>query len=95
MATKKTPKQKGKEVLAKQMQARIDEINEELSYPKVVKGSHLTVTTYADGRTELEWDDEALQRDVEQAIAQYEAMPAAGKIAKQAKVTHKYDFDWR
>lgn len=37
--------------------------------PTVVKGSHLTVTTYPDGRTELEWDDEALMRDVQEAIA--------------------------
>lgn len=37
---------------------------------KVIKtGSHLTVTTYPDGRQELEWDDEALLRDVRQAIA--------------------------
>ena len=38
-------------------------------YPIVTKGSHLTVTTYEDGRTELEWDDEALMRDVQEAIA--------------------------
>lgn len=36
---------------------------------KVTKGSHLTVTTYPDGRTELEWDDEALMRDVQEALA--------------------------
>lgn len=37
---------------------------------KVIKtGSHLTVTTYPDGRQELEWDDEALLRDVRQAIS--------------------------
>ena len=40
--------------------------------PKVVKGSHLTVTTYPDGRTELEWDDEALMRDVRKALASVE-----------------------
>lgn len=43
-----------------------------LVFPKettVVKGSHLTVTTHPDGRTELEWDDEALARDVREAIA--------------------------
>jgi hypothetical protein len=40
--------------------------------PTVVKGSHLTVTTYPDGRTELEWDDEALARDVREAIASVE-----------------------
>jgi hypothetical protein len=31
-------------------------------------GSHLTVTTYPDGRTELEWDDAALLNDVREAI---------------------------
>jgi hypothetical protein len=40
--------------------------------PTVVKGSHLTVKTYPDGRTELEWDDEALARDVREAIASVE-----------------------
>lgn len=39
----------------------------------VVKGSHLTVTTHPDGRTELEWDDEALLREVQEAIASVES----------------------
>jgi hypothetical protein len=34
----------------------------------IQKGSHLTVTTYPDGRTELEWDDDALLNDVREAI---------------------------
>ena len=34
----------------------------------VVKGSHLTVTTFPDGSTKLEWDDEALLNDVRAAI---------------------------
>ena len=37
-------------------------------WPKVVKGSHLTVTTYEDGRTELVWDDEQLEKDVFDAL---------------------------
>ena len=41
-------------------------------WPKVVKGSHLTVTTYENGKTELEWDDEALTRDVQKALTDYE-----------------------
>jgi hypothetical protein len=41
--------------------------------PTVVKGSHLTVTTFPDGSTKLEWDDDALLRDVQTAIANYEA----------------------
>jgi YD repeat-containing protein len=38
------------------------------SLPTVVKGSHLTVTTHPDGKTELEWDDEALLNEVREAI---------------------------
>ena len=38
-------------------------------WPKVNQGSHLTVLTYEDGRTELKWDDEALMRDVQEALA--------------------------
>lgn len=41
--------------------------------PIVVKGSHLTVTTLPDGSTKLEWDDDALLRDVQTAIANYES----------------------
>lgn len=56
MATAKQPRKKKQAVI-------VDD-----QWPKVTKGSHLTVTTYEDGRTELEWDDEALQRDVDEAI---------------------------
>lgn len=49
----------------------------------LVKGSHLTVITYPDGRTELEWDDEALTRDVREAILNYEL--ANKKPAVKAK----------
>ena len=48
-------------------------------FPKVVKGSHLTVTTYEDGRTDLEWDWDALMRDVQNATA------SAGQVVQPAK----------
>lgn len=38
-------------------------------WPKVVRGTHLTVTTHKDGRVELEWDDEALLREIRTALA--------------------------
>ena len=41
----------------------------------VVKGSHLTVTTFSDGTTKLDWDDEALLRDVREAIASVAEQP--------------------
>ena len=42
------------------------------SLPTVVKGSHLTVTTYPDGLTELEWDWDALVKEVREACASVE-----------------------
>lgn len=57
--------------------------------PTVVKGSHLTVTTFSDGRTVLEWDDEALLREVREAIASVELdglKPAVkAKVASRKK----------
>jgi hypothetical protein len=41
-------------------------------WPVINQGSHLTVKTFEDGRTELIWDDEALMRDVREAIASVE-----------------------
>lgn len=39
------------------------------SWPKVTQGSHLTVTENEDGSVDMAWDDEALARDVRNAIA--------------------------
>ena len=39
---------------------------------KIVKGNHLTVTTFPNGRTELVWDDDALLNEVQEAIASAE-----------------------
>ena len=44
----------------------------DIQEPTVVKGSHLTVTTYTDGSTKLEWDDMTLEKEVREAIAAYE-----------------------
>ena len=33
-------------------------------WPKVKKGTHLTVYTYENGSTKLEWDDEQLRREI-------------------------------
>jgi hypothetical protein len=52
--------------------------------PTVVKGSHLTVTTLPDGKTVLEWDDEALLREVREAIASVDL--DGSKPAVKAKV---------
>ena len=56
----------------------------------VTKGSHLTVTKYPDGRTELQWDWDALVRDVDLAIksvenAKTETKPSKKTTTKKAK----------
>ena len=41
-------------------------------WPKISQGTHLTVKTFEDGRTELVWDDEQLLKEVQEAIASVE-----------------------
>ena len=49
------------------------QLQEVSSLPDLVKvGSHLTVSTYSDGRTELEWDWDALVKEVREACASVE-----------------------
>lgn len=55
-------------------------------WPVINQGSHLTVKTFEDGRTELVWDDEALQRDVQAAIASVSTTP---KKAVKEKANYK------
>lgn len=57
--------------------------------PVVVKGTHLTVTTYPDGRTELEWDDEALEREVREAIQSYESTQVKPAVKAKAATRKK------
>lgn len=66
MVSKKEPKTKSKATV----------VNTE--WPMVTKGSHLTVYTYEDGSTRLEWDDNALLKEVQEAIASVGA-PKRGK----------------
>jgi hypothetical protein len=54
----------------------------------VVKGSHLTVITFSDGTTKLDWDDEALLRDVREAIASVE-----GAVEKPKRTRKKKDVE--
>ena len=62
----------------------------EETWPKVTVGSHLTVTTYEDGKTELKWDDEALLRDVQGAILRHESnIPATAETKPKRKTKAK------
>ena len=62
----KVAKPRGKK---KDVEAPVEVVEAPREYPYVVVGSHLTVTHFADGTVSLEWDDEALEREVREAIA--------------------------
>jgi hypothetical protein len=53
--------------------------------PVVVQGTHLTVTTWPDGRTQLKWDDEALLREVQLATASVKKPAVRAKSARKNK----------
>ena len=53
--------------------------------PTVVKGNHLTVTTFPDGKTVLEWDDEALIKEVREALESVEVPKTKRKLTKEKK----------
>ncbi len=55
----------------------------------VVKGNHLTVTTFSDGSTKLEWDDEALLKEVREAIASVQPDAEVVKFTKRKKASAK------
>jgi hypothetical protein len=55
----------------------------------VVKGSHLTVTTFSDGKTVLEWDDEALLKEVREAIETYELSQLKPNVRAKAATRKK------
>ena len=54
-------------------------------WPQVTKGSHLTVYTYEDGSTKLEWDDAALEKEVNDAILSVSAETPAKSTRKTKK----------
>jgi hypothetical protein len=53
--------------------------------PVVVVGTHLTVTIWPDGRTELKWDDAALLSEVRNAILKHESTMAVDNVKPAVK----------
>jgi len=63
------------------------QLEEVSSLPDSVQvGSHLTVSTYSDGRTELEWDWDALVKEVREACASVKPMKPAVKAKSKKSV---------
>ena len=61
---------------------QLEEVN---SLPTVVKGSHLTVTTFPDGRSELQWDWDALVNEVREACANAELSNMKPEVKAKSK----------
>lgn len=55
-------------------------------WPKISQGTHLTVKTFEDGRTELVWDDDQLLKEVKEAIASVEVIEGKPKRKKKEKL---------
>ncbi len=51
-------------------------------WPKIQQGTHLTVKTFEDGRTELIWDDEALLQEIREAT---NSVPVKTKSVRKKK----------
>jgi hypothetical protein len=79
MATKKTKQDSitlempgtiggAKVVLPKEKKSKLKNVDSG-GWPKINQGTHLTVKTFEDGRTELVWDDEQLLKEVKEATA--------------------------
>jgi hypothetical protein len=54
-----------------------------------VSGNHLTVNTYSNGKVVLIWDDEALAREVREAIEAYELAQKKPAVRAKAAVRKK------
>jgi hypothetical protein len=54
-------------------------------WPKISQGTHLTVKTFKDGRTELIWDDETLLAEVRAACLQAETVVPSVAKSKKSK----------
>ena len=58
-------------------------------WPKISQGTHLTVKTFEDGRTELTWDDDALLREVREALASAELANLKPAVRAKAATRRK------
>ena len=54
-------------------------------WPKMQQGTHLTVKTFEDGRTELVWNDEQLLKEVREAIASVATVEEKPKRSRKKK----------
>lgn len=89
MTSNKTKTVKEKAPAKKTVRKVKQKVTKENLEPVVVKGTHLTVTTWPNGRTELKWDDDALLKEVRNAILKYESSVTASTTKSSARKSRK------
>ena len=76
--------------MARKKKSDVLEVNVDSGgWPKMQQGTHLTVATYEDGSTKLYWDDDALEREVREAIEAYEMSQLKPAVRAKAATRKK------
>ena len=56
------------------------------TWPKVIQGSHSTITEYEDGSVDMTWDWDKLNKDINNAISQWiESQNINSKLSAQTR----------
>ena len=71
------------------MATRKPKIVDSGDWPKINQGTHLTVKTFEDGRTELIWDWDALVKEVREACASAELANMKPAVKAKSKKSVK------
>lgn len=56
-----------------------------IKFPRVTKGTHLTVTEHQDGTVEMDWDWDKLVEEINQAISKIEKPKPKLEVVKNKK----------
>ena len=58
------------------------------NWPKITKGSHITITEHQNGRVEMTWDWEQLNKDINDAIREFNISQSSKTVVgEQSKKT--------
>lgn len=60
-------------------------VTKKISFPKVIKGSHVTITEHKDGTVDMEWDWEKLVEEINQAITKIDKPKPKLEVIKNKK----------
>ena len=71
-----------KELIAEISKLSAEETLTITEWPKITKGSHLTITEHENGKIDMTWDWEQLNKDIKNAIQQYEQRQSSDTVVE-------------